>query len=94
MLEYDDSPGDLEAPIDVFVDGYNYRHYHERWRNLTPSNAYFDHAQLMCAYRQAIPVNGDVKVCRRGVPKKRKATLAGMVFVFGDALRTTPPMAA
>ncbi len=47
-------PGDLEAKIDVFVDHYNHRRYHEILSNLTPADVYFGRAQTILLERERI----------------------------------------
>ena len=41
LLENYFLPGDLEAQIEVFIEHYNHRRYHESLSNVTPADAYF-----------------------------------------------------
>ena len=54
LLENYYLPGDLEAKIDMFVDHYNHRRYHESLDNVTPADVYFGRAQTILLDRQRI----------------------------------------
>ncbi|SDY42174.1 hypothetical protein SAMN05444004_101408 [Jannaschia faecimaris] len=45
LLENYFLPGNLEASIERFVDGYNHHGYHESLGNLTPADVYFEHGK-------------------------------------------------
>jgi transposase InsO family protein len=54
LLENYFLPGDLERQIDVFVDHYNHRRYHESLGNLTPADVYFGRGQAILQKRERI----------------------------------------
>ncbi len=47
-------PGDLERPIDAFVEHYNHARYHESIENVTPADVYFGRAETILAERKRI----------------------------------------
>ena len=47
-------PADLEAQIEVFVDHYNHRRYHESINNLTSADVYFGRGQSILKQRERI----------------------------------------
>ena len=54
LLENYFLPGDLEKQIEMFVDHYNHRRYHESLNNLTPAGVYFGRGQSILAKRKRI----------------------------------------
>lgn len=54
LLENYFLPDDLESQIDIFVDHYNYRRYHESLGNLTPADVYFGRGQAILQQRERI----------------------------------------
>ena len=54
LLENYFLPGDLEAQIEAFVDGYNHHRYHESIDNLTPADVYFGRRSTILAKRERI----------------------------------------
>jgi transposase InsO family protein len=54
LLENYFFPADLEAQIEVFVDHYNHRRYHESINNLTPADVYFGRGQSILKQREKI----------------------------------------
>ena len=47
-------PGDLRKQIDLFVEHYIHKRYHESLQNLTPADVYFGHAQSILNRRERI----------------------------------------
>ena len=56
-------PGDLEKHIEMFVNHYNHRRYHESLNNLTPADVYFGRAQSILTKRE--------KIKKRTIAKRR-----------------------
>ena len=54
LLENYFLPGDLQAQIEVFVEHYNHRRYHESLGNVTPADAYFGRAPAIIKQRERI----------------------------------------
>ena len=54
LLENYFLPGDLEQQIEMFVNHYNHRRYHESLNNLTPADVYFGRGQSILAKRDRI----------------------------------------
>jgi putative transposase len=54
LLENYYLPGDLEAQIEVFVDHYNHRRYHESLDNLAPADVYLGRGPAILAKRDRI----------------------------------------
>ena len=54
LLENYFLPGDLEQQIEMFVNHYNHRRYHESLNKLTPADVYFGRGQSILAKRDRI----------------------------------------
>ena len=54
LLENYYLPGDLRHQIDVFVDHYNHRRYHESLQNPTPADVYFGRSQTILKQRERV----------------------------------------
>jgi hypothetical protein len=52
LLKNHSLPGDLEAEIAAFVEGYNHRRYHESIDNPTPAEVYFRRGPTILAERE------------------------------------------
>ena len=55
-LDNYDSPEELKAEIERFVDYYNNKRYHESLNNLTPVNVYFGRDKEILSKRQLIKI--------------------------------------
>ena len=54
LLENYFFPNDLKNQIELFVDHYNHRRYHESINNLTPADVYFGRGQAILNQRERI----------------------------------------
>lgn len=54
LLEHYFLPGDLEAPIEAFVEHYNHQRYHECLNTVPPAAAYFGRALAIIKRRETI----------------------------------------
>ena len=54
LLENYYLPGDLELPIEAFINHYNHNRYHESLKNLTPADVYFGRGQEILEQRERI----------------------------------------
>jgi len=54
LLENYFFPADLEAKIEIFVEHYNHKRYHESINNLTPADVYFGRGQAILNQRERI----------------------------------------
>lgn len=54
LLENYYLPGDLELQIEIFVEYYNQRRYHESLSNLAPADVYFGRGQTILIDRERI----------------------------------------
>src|SRR5215204_4133393 len=54
LLETDDLPGGLEAPVSAFVEPYNRQRYHESVNTLTPADVYFGRGPAILLERERI----------------------------------------
>ena len=68
--------GDLDAHIDLFVEHYNHRRYHESLQNLAPADVYFGRGQTVLLQRERIKRD---TIRKRRLQHQQKSRLTSII---------------